>query len=53
MKVRFIKAYTKYQVGDSADVPATDGSGLIALGLAEEVKEESPAPKKGKEQVTE
>lgn len=53
MQVRFIKAYTKYAVGDSADLPATDASGLIALGLAVEVKEEAPAPKKGKEQVTE
>lgn len=53
MKVQFLKAYTKYEVGDSADVPATDASGLIALGLAVEVKEEAPAPKKGKEQVSE
>lgn len=47
MKITFTKAYTKYAVGDSADFPATDASGLIALGLAVEVKEEAPAPKKG------
>jgi hypothetical protein len=47
MKVRFIKAYTKYAVGDSDDFPATDGGALVALGLAVEVKEEAPAPKKG------
>jgi hypothetical protein len=53
MKVRFLKDYTKYAVGDSDDFHPVEGGALVALGLAEEVKDEAPAPKKGKEQVTE
>lgn len=53
MKITFTKAYKKYEVGASDTFPATEGRALIALGLAVEVKEEVPAPKKGKEQVTE
>lgn len=53
MKITFTKPYTKYAVGDSDDFSTVEGGALVALGLAEEVKEEAPAPKKGKEQVTE
>jgi hypothetical protein len=47
MKITFIKAYKKYEVGDSDTFPATEGRALIALGLAVALKEEAPAPKKG------
>ncbi|WP_426235859.1 hypothetical protein [Pararhizobium sp. DWP1-1-3] len=47
MKVRFLKEYTKYAVGDSDDFPTVEGGALVALGLAVVVKEEAPAPKKG------
>jgi len=47
MKITFTKRYTKYAVGDSATFPATEGKALIGLGLAVEVKDEAPAPKKG------
>lgn len=47
MKITFTKAYKKYAVGDSKDFPATEGGALVALGLAVEVKDEVPAPKKG------
>lgn len=53
MKITFMKAYKKYEVGASDTFPTTEAKSLIAIGLAVEVKEEAPAPKKGKEQVTE
>ncbi|AII27799.1 hypothetical protein AWJ26_gp61 (endogenous virus) [Sinorhizobium phage phiLM21] len=47
MKLRFVKAYTQFKVGDTVDDTqvggATMAKGLINLGLAEEMPEEKPA----------
>ncbi|WP_201453933.1 hypothetical protein [Ensifer adhaerens] len=52
MKIRFVKAYTHYEVGKVADEfdvgGATMAAGLINLGLAEEMPEEKPAKKSEK-----
>lgn len=53
MKIQFTMAYKKYEVGEPDTFSDAEGTALVALGLAVEVKEEAPAPKKGKEQVTE
>ncbi|MFK3965681.1 hypothetical protein ACI2KT_18955 [Ensifer adhaerens] len=49
MKIRFVKAYTHYEVGKVVDElevgGATMAKGLINLGLAEEMPEEKVAKK--------
>lgn len=49
MKIRFVKAYTQFEVGkvvDESDVGgATMAKGLINLGLAEPMPEEKAAKK--------
>lgn len=47
MKITFTKAYKKYEVGSPDTFTDAEGRALVALGLAVEVKEEVPAPKKG------
>lgn len=53
MKITFKKAYKKYAVGDSDDFPQVEAVALIGIGLAEQTFIDVPAPKKGKEQVSE
>lgn len=53
MKILITKRFKSYAVGDVVDLAANDAAAIIALGLGEEVKEEQPAAKKGKEQVAE
>ncbi|KSV95382.1 hypothetical protein [Sinorhizobium sp. GL28] len=49
MKIRFVKAYTHFEVGKVVDELEVGGAniakGLINLGLAEEMPEEKPAKK--------
>lgn len=49
MKIRFVKAYTHYEVGQVVDEFEVGGAniakGLINLGLAEQMPEEKPAKK--------
>ncbi|SFH29495.1 hypothetical protein [Ensifer sp. OV372] len=49
MKIRFVKAYTHYEVGKVVDEFEVGGAtmvkGLINLGLAEQMPEEKPAKK--------
>ncbi len=48
MKIRFVKAYTHFEVGDIIDeteVGSSFAKGLINLGLAEQMPEEKPAKK--------
>ncbi len=51
MKIRFVKAYTHFEVGDVIDeteVGSSFAKGLINLGIAEEMPEEKPAKKSEK-----
>lgn len=49
MKLRFVKAYTQFKVGDTVDDTQVGGAdmakGLINLGLAEQMPEEKVAKK--------
>ncbi|MDP9630083.1 UNVERIFIED_ORG: hypothetical protein J2W85_002144 [Ensifer adhaerens] len=48
MKLRFMKAYTQFKVGDIIDdteVGTSFANGLINLGIAEALPEEKPAKK--------
>lgn len=52
MKIRFVKAYTHYEVGKVVDETEVGGAtlakGLINLGLAEQMPEEKAAKKSEK-----
>ncbi|TWA37331.1 hypothetical protein FB009_109168 [Sinorhizobium medicae] len=50
MKIRFVKDYQGYAVGDVVDASELSGGlaqGLINLGIAEKMPEEKVAAKKG------
>ncbi len=48
MKIRFVKAYTHFEVGDvidEAEVGSSFAKGLVNLGIAEPMPEEKVAKK--------
>ncbi|TWA24768.1 hypothetical protein [Sinorhizobium medicae] len=45
MKIRFVKAYKRYAVGDADVFPEAEAKALIGIGLAEEMPAEKPALK--------
>ena len=48
MKIRFVKDYPGYSVGDivdAADIPGGLAQGFVNLGIAEALPEEKPAKK--------
>ncbi|AEG52574.1 hypothetical protein [Sinorhizobium meliloti] len=48
MKLRFVKDYTQFKVGDTIDdtqIGVAYANGLVNLGLAERMPEEKPAKK--------
>lgn len=51
MKIRFVKDYPGYAVGDIVDASDIEGGlaqGLVNLGIAEVIPEEKPAKKNEK-----